>query len=228
MIKIVKESIKNIKKEHLWVGIGHAFITFFLLYGTNQLVTGISYADGSTKYTSNTLPAYILIGVFVLAYIFITPTLRFSFFNKLSIKQSFKEVWAYYGMQNEALRTIRLTSLKLILGSIVLLLLGSLIKVPIIIWFGLLMVVIGICYPLYHHKWVELDTYSHGYVWGTPQYDEKRKKRRLTQLKWQLIYWIITIPLLLISFFTLGFTEVYFFPFRQSLLVTIYKNCYKL
>ena len=66
MIKIVKESINNIKKEHLWIGIGHAFITFFLLYGTNQLVTGISYADGSTKYTSNTLPAYILIGVFVL------------------------------------------------------------------------------------------------------------------------------------------------------------------
>jgi len=224
MIKIIKESIKNIKKEHLWIGLGHAFITFMLLFGTNQLVTSMSYSDGSTKYSNNTLPAYILIGIFVITYMIVTPIIRFSLFNKISIK----EVWLYYSMQNEALRTVRLTSLKIILGSIIMLLLGAGFKVPLLIWIGLFVVVVGICYPLYHHKWVELDTYCHGQLWGTSQYDDKRKKRQLTQLKWQMIYWVLTLPLLLISFFTLGFTEVYFFPFRQSLLVTIYKTGYNL
>ncbi|RKV74896.1 MAG: hypothetical protein D8H99_56760 [Streptococcus sp.] len=228
MIKIIKESIKNIKKEHLWIGLGHAFITFMLLFGTNQLVTSMSYSDGSTKYSNNTLPAYILIGIFVITYMIVTPIIRFSLFNKISIKQSIKEVWLYYSMQNEALRTVRLTSLKIILGSIIMLLLGAGFKVPLLIWIGLFVVVVGVCYPLYHHKWVELDTYCHGQLWGTSQYDDKRKKRQLTQLKWQMIYWVLTLPLLLISFFTLGFTEVYFFPFRQSLLVTIYKTGYNL
>lgn len=228
MIKIIKESIKNIKKEHLWIGLGHAFITFMLLFGTNQLVTSMSYSDESTKYSNNTLPAYILIGIFVITYMIVTPVIRFSLFNKISIKQSIKEVWLYYSMQNEALRTVRLTSLKLILGSIIMLLLGAGFKVPLLIWIGLFVVVVGVCYPLYHHKWVELDTYCHGQLWRTSQYDDKRKKRQLTQLKWQMIYWVLTLPLLLISFFTLGFTEVYFFPFRQSLLVTIYKTGYNL
>lgn len=224
MIKLINESAQNIRKDHIWIGIGHMFTTFMMILGMNKLLTVMTYYDSSTKYTINIAPAYLMVGLFIIEYIITAPLLRFSILKNMSVKNSFKKIWRYYTIQNEALHTVRMTSLKIIAISVIIFILGMMIKTPLLIWISIISTSIGVILLMYHHKWIEVDTYEHAYTWGTSQYDNNRNNRKVTQFKWQLIYLLITIPSIVVSCITLGLTEIYLFPFRQSLFITIYNK----